>query len=148
MKKRDRHQLIKEMVLTNRLSTQRDIQLKLEARGIDVTQTTLSRDLRELNLIKTREKDQSFYILPDAPRAFDFKAMLSSYVIKAERASFILVLHTRLGEAALVSNIIDTAKPVQILGTVAGADTLLVICRDEVAAQEVERALVFSFDEG
>lgn len=147
MKKRDRHQLIKEMVLTSRLSTQRDIQLELEARGVEVTQTTLSRDLRELNLIKAREKGQSFYILPDVPRAFDFRALLSPYVIKAKRASFVLVLHTRLGEAALVSNIIDTAKPIQILGTVAGADTLLVICRDEAAAQEVERELAPSLDE-
>lgn len=147
MKKRDRHQLIKEMVLTSRLSTQRDIQLELEARGVEVTQTTLSRDLRELNLIKAREKGQSFYILPDVPRSFDFRALLSPYVIKAERASFVLVLHTRLGEAALVSNIIDTAKPIQILGTVAGADTLLVICRDEAAAQEVERELAPGLDE-
>lgn len=141
MKKRDRHETIKEMVRTRHLSTQRDIQEGLEERGFDVTQTTLSRDLRELGLIKARDKGESYYILPEQQDGDDFIQMLATYVRKVERASFTLVMHTRLGEAGVTSNIIDAAKPHEILGTVAGADTVIAICRDEASAQAVETNL-------
>lgn len=144
MKKQKRHQLIKEMVRGEQIATQKDIQNRLEAQGVDVTQTTLSRDLRELGLIKTRENGRSYYILPDQEGGHDFIRELRPYISRVERASFILVLHTRLGEAGIASNIIDGESSDQILGTVAGADTLLVICRDEAAAGQL--ASEFEFD--
>ncbi|MGT2785729.1 arginine repressor [Streptococcus merionis] len=144
MKKRDRHELIKEIVRATRLSTQREIQVGLEARGIEVTQTTLSRDLRELGLIKARDKAESFYILPESQETEAFIQMLASYVQKVERSSFMLVMHTQLGEAGVTSNIIDAAKPHAILGTVAGADTVIAICRDEASAIWVQKQLILN----
>lgn len=138
MNKLERHELIKSMIRQGKIGRQMDIQLELERQGVFVTQTTLSRDLRELGVIKVHENGTSFYALVEEEEQAGFCQQLAQYTQKVERASFILVLHSDLGEAALMANIIDAEKPEPILGTVAGADTLLVICRDEAAAQQVE----------
>ena len=62
MKKTERHLLIQQMIRNEKLSTQKEIQDRLEAKGIAVTQTTLSRDLRDLGLVKVKRKDQLYYI--------------------------------------------------------------------------------------
>ncbi|MFX3977057.1 arginine repressor, partial [Streptococcus suis] len=68
----------------------------------------------------------------------NFIQLVAQYAYNVERARFILVLHSERGEAALMANIIDAEKPETLLGTLAGANTLLVICRDDVAAQQGE----------
>ena len=141
MNKVERQDFIKHMVQDNRIGRQADIQAILENNGIFVTQTTLSRDLREIGLVKVYENGQSFYAITEDERERSFTQLLADYAYKVQRASFILVLHSDLGEAALMANIIDAEKPETILGTVAGADTLLVICRDEAAAQVVEEEI-------
>lgn len=141
MNKRDRHELIKSMIRQDKIGRQADIQAGLEKNGVFVTQATLSRDLRELGLVKVYENGQSYYSLTVEEREQAFSQLLAEYANKVERASFILVLHSDLGEAALMANIIDAEKPAAILGTVAGADTLLVICRDEEAAKQVENEI-------
>ncbi|HFI0633762.1 TPA: arginine repressor [Streptococcus suis] len=138
MNKVGRHELIKNMIRQEKIGRQTDIQQALEAQGVVVTQTTLSRDLRELGVIKIHENGQSFYSLAVEEEGANFIQLLAQYAYKVDRASFILVLHSELGEAALMANIIDAEKPKSILGTLAGADTLLVICRDEEAAKQVE----------
>ena len=141
MNKAERQDLIKNMIQEQKIGRQADIQRNLEERGIFVTQTTLSRDLREIGLVKVYENGQSFYAITEDERERSFTQLLADYAYKVQRASFILVLHSDLGEAALMANIIDAEKPKTILGTVAGADTLLVICRDEAAAQAVEEEI-------
>ena len=141
MNKAERQDLIKSMIQEEKIGRQADIQRNLEERGIFVTQTTLSRDLREIGLVKVYENGQSFYAITEDERERSFTQLLADYAYKVQRASFILVLHSDLGEAALMANIIDAEKPETILGTVAGADTLLVICRDEAAAQAVEEEI-------
>lgn len=141
MNKAERQDLIKSMIQEQKIGRQADIQRNLEERGIFVTQTTLSRDLREIGLVKVYENGQSFYAITEDERERSFTQLLADYAYKVQRASFILVLHSDLGEAALMANIIDAEKPETILGTVAGADTLLVICRDEAAAQVVEEEI-------
>lgn len=138
MNKAGRHELIKNMIRQEKIGRQTDIQQALEAQGVVVTQTTLSRDLRELGVIKIHENGQSSYSLAIEEEGDNFIELLAQYAYKVDRASFILVLHSDLGEAALMANIIDAEKPSSILGTLAGADTLLVICRDEEAAKQVE----------
>ena len=141
MNKVERQDFIKHMVQENRIGRQADIQAILENNGIFVTQTTLSRDLREIGLVKVYENGKSFYAITEDERERSFTQLLADYAYRVQRASFILVLHSDLGEAALMANIIDAEKPETILGTVAGADTLLVICRDEAAAQAVEEEI-------
>lgn len=138
MNKIKRHEVIKSIIRQNKIGRQIDIQNGLKAEGIIVTQTTLSRDLRELGVIKIHEQGGAFYSLGSEEDAVSFAQLVTQYAYKVERASFILVLHSALGEAALMANIIDGNRPDTILGTLAGADTLLVICKDEQAAKQVE----------
>lgn len=109
--------------------------------GISVTQATLSRDLRELGLLKLRNSDGKLYYSLSTQTNPQLDPAIYSYVKKLERAGFMLVIHTNLGEADVLANIIDAENNDTILGTVAGADTLLVICKDEMVASRLEKEI-------
>ena len=142
MRKRERHQLIKRMITEEKLGTQKEIQDRLEACGVFVTQTTLSRDLRELGLTKVKKNDIVYYVLANETEKIDLAEFLSHHLEGVARAEFTLVLHTKLGEASVLANVVDSNKDGWILGTVAGANTLLVICKDQHAAKVMEERLL------
>ena len=142
MRKRERHQLIKRMITEEKLGTQKDIQDRLEACGIFVTQTTLSRDLREIGLTKVKKNDMVYYVLANETEKIDLVEFLSRHLEGVARAEFTLVLHTKLGEASVLANVVDSNKDEWILGTVAGANTLLLICKDQHAAKVMEERLL------
>lgn len=142
MRKRERHQLIKRMITEEKLGTQKEIQDRLEACDVFVTQTTLSRDLRELGLTKVKKNDVVYYVLANETEKIDLVEFLSHHLEGVARAEFTLVLHTKLGEASVLANVVDSNKDGWILGTVAGANTLLVICKDQHAAKVVEERLL------
>ena len=142
MRKKERHQLIKKMITEEKLATQKDIQDRLEVRNVFVTQTTLSRDLREIGLIKVKKNGMVYYVLANETEKIDLVEFLSHHLEGIARAEFTLVLHTKLGEAAVLANIVDENKDEAILGTVAGANTLLVICRDQQVAKVMEERLL------
>ena len=142
MRKKDRHSLIKQMITEEKLGTQKEIQDRLEARNVFVTQTTLSRDLREIGLTKVKKNDMVYYVLANETDKIDLVEFLSHHLEGVARAEFILVLHTKLGEAAVLANVVDSNKDGRILGTVAGANTLLVICKDQHAAKVMEERLL------
>lgn len=142
MRKKDRHSLIKQMITEEKLGTQKEIQDRLEARNVFVTQTTLSRDLREIGLTKVKKNDMVYYVLANETDKIDLVEFLSHHLEGVARAEFTLVLHTKLGEAAVLANVVDSNKDGRILGTVAGANTLLVICKDQHAAKVMEERLL------
>ncbi len=142
MRKKDRHSLIKQMITEEKLGTQKEIQDRLEARNVFVTQTTLSRDLREIGLTKVKKNDMVYYVLANETDKIDLVDFLSHHLEGVARAEFTLVLHTKLGEAAVLANVVDSNKDGWILGTVAGANTLLVICKDQHAAKIMEERLL------
>ena len=142
MRKRERHQLIKRMITEEKLGTQKEIQDRLEACDVFVTQTTLSRDLRELGLTKVKKNDVVYYVLANETEKIDLIEFLSHHLEGVARAEFTLVLHTKLGEASVLANVVDSNKDGWILGTVAGANTLLVICKDQHAAKVMEERLL------
>ncbi|MBM7641938.1 arginine repressor [Streptococcus loxodontisalivarius] len=141
MNKKERHVKIKEMIKTGRIGTQEEIKDRLEEIGVYVTQATLSRDLREIGLMKLRAEDGKLYYSLTESDSTHFSANVSEYIIKVSRAEFMLVLTTRLGEADVLANVIDGEKRQEILGTVAGADTLLVICQSAAIAKELEKEI-------
>ena len=142
MRKKDRHSLIKQMITEEKLGTQKEIQDRLEARNVFVTQTTLSRDLREIGLTKVKKNAMVYYVLANETDKIDLVDFLSHHLEGVARAEFTLVLHTKLGEAAVLANVVDSNKDGWILGTVAGANTLLVICKDQHAAKIMEERLL------
>ena len=147
MRKKDRHSLIKQMITEEKLGTQKEIQDRLEARNVFVTQTTLSRDLREIGLTKVKKNDMVYYVLANETDKIDLVDFLSHHLEGVARAEFTLVLHTKLGEAAVLANVVDSNKDGWILGTVAGANTLLVICKDQHAAKVMEERLLELMEE-
>lgn len=141
MNKIDRQARIKRLISTGHIGTQEEIKQQLHAEGVDVTQATLSRDLREIGLLKLRDSSGKLYYSLAEPKDSPFTPQLRTYILKVSRAAFMLVLHTNLGEADVLANLIDSSNLPTILGTVAGADTLLVICQDEETAAAFERDL-------
>ncbi|HGZ2445852.1 TPA: arginine repressor [Streptococcus pyogenes] len=141
MNKMERQQQIKRIIQAEHIGTQEDIKNHLQKEGIVVTQATLSRDLREIGLLKLRDEQGKLYYSLSEPVATPFSPEVRFYVLKVDRAGFMLVLHTNLGEADVLANLIDNDAIEDILGTIAGADTLLVICRDEEIAKCFEKDL-------
>ena len=142
MRKKDRHSLIKQMITEEKLGTQKEIQDRLEARNVFVTQTTLSRDLREIGLTKVKKNNMVYYVLANETDKIDLVEFLSHHLEGVARAEFTLVLHTKLGEASVLANVVESNKDEWMLGTVAGANTLLVICKDQHAAKVMEERLL------
>ena len=131
MNKIERQNRIKRLIQSGHIGTQEEIKRHLQEEGINVTQATLSRDLREIGLLKLRDASGKLY----------YSLSETSETTFGARAGFMLVLHTNLGEADVLANLIDSSDIAEILGTVAGADTLLVICKDEETAQAFESDL-------
>ncbi|MEY8442940.1 arginine repressor [Lactococcus ileimucosae] len=148
MKREERLDLIKQIISENQIATQEELQSVLESKGVKITQASLSRDIRELHIIKKREEGKSFYVFLtelNSPSQSLLQQYFSNFVLKVSFASVNVVVHTHLGEADLLANAFDDEKRPEILGTLAGADTLLLICKDEQAARdlalEIEDAL-------
>lgn len=148
MKREERLNLIKQIISENKIGTQEELQSVLESRGVKITQASLSRDIRELHIIKKREDGKSFYVFLtelNSPSQSLLQQYLTNFVLKVDVASVNVVVHTHLGEADLLANAFDDEQRPEILGTLAGADTLLLICRDEATAEslalEIEDAL-------
>ncbi|MTC88237.1 arginine repressor [Streptococcus uberis] len=141
MNKIERQNRIKRIIQAEHVGTQEEIKQFLQAEGIIVTQATLSRDLREIGLLKLRNEQGKLYYSLSEPVASPFSPDVRYYVLKVDRAGFMLVLHTNLGEADVLANLIDNDHIDDIIGTVAGADTLLVICRNEDIAMRFEKDL-------
>ncbi|GFH43351.1 arginine repressor [Lactococcus hodotermopsidis] len=145
MKKSDRQAIIRNLIQNHKIQTQDELSQLLIARDITTTQATLSRDIRELGIIKNRYDDGSFYALFDAEKNHmslpSLADNLSAYVQRVSRAMFIIVVHTGLGEADLLANAIDTSERADILGTIAGADTLLITCQDIESAANFEKEI-------
>lgn len=148
MKREERLDLIRQIISENQIATQEELQSVLESKGVKITQASLSRDIRELHIIKKREDGKSFYVFLtefNAPSQSLLQQYFTNFVQKVSHASVNVVVHTHLGEADLLANAFDDEKRPEILGTLAGADTLLLICKDEQSAeslaQEIENAL-------
>lgn len=132
MSKQDRHQAILRIVGANRISSQEQLRELLAGQDFDVTQATLSRDIRELRLIKVPDVEgHSYYTLP--PDAWEhtppLKRLLTSLFVDAEGTGNLLVVRTLTGGAQPVAVALDWEEWPEVLGTIAGDDTILIILR-------------------
>lgn len=144
MTKPRRHAAIRELVQTHRVSSQEQLRELLETRGFDVTQATLSRDIRELRLIKVPADDgPAYYTLP--PESWDtapaLTRLLPALYLGAEGTGNLLVVKTMVGGAQAVAEAIDWEEWPEVLGTLAGDDTILIILRDPAQLTTVQRRL-------
>jgi transcriptional regulator of arginine metabolism len=138
MSKLARQNRILDLVQEEPLGSQDELRLRLSRVGFKVTQATLSRDIHELGLVKTPEG----YMAPPGEAAPDAGAprinrLLRDFVIQIRGAQNLIVLKTTPGSAQPVAAGIDAEEWPEIVGTVAGDDTILVICPDLRAARKL-----------
>lgn len=124
--------------------SQEILRQRLQLRGIDATQATISRDLKEIGLVK-RAGDGA-YVRPGADRTNPavgehLQRAVASLLRGYERVDPLLVLRTDRGQAQGLAEWIDRAQLAEVAGTIAGDDTILLICRGVEAAATVEARL-------
>lgn len=134
--KRERQSAILELVREHRVTNQEGLRGLLAERGIEVTQATLSRDIRELRLVKLPgAANSSRYTLPDEwEHSPPLETLLPMLFVSAEGAGNLLVVRTLTGGAQAVALGIDWEEWSEVLGTIAGDDTILMVLR---AAKQV-----------
>lgn len=130
--KADRHGMILELVRTHRVGSQAGLRELLQKNGINVTQATLSRDIRELRLVKVTGADGgAYYTLPEEwENAPPLETLLPTLFVSAEGTGNLLVVRTMTGGAQAVGLAIDWEEWPEVLGTLAGDDTVLLILRE------------------
>lgn len=148
--KTHRQSLIRDLIERESITSQEQLRLRLQERGIAATQATLSRDIRELGLVK-RPTDGAYRSLGNvasadaASAAAELADATGEYLRAQEVIINMIVLRTDPGQAQPLAVAIDRAKLAEVAGTIAGDDTILVICRSPEGAQHVsERFTAFS----
>ena len=139
MDRKERRQLIQELVTQQRINTQHDLLAMLAEHGIDATQATISRDIKELRMVKVATVTSGYkYSTPEMNTASGFirrlKHIFRECVIKIDRAQNLVIVRTLNGMANAAAYAIDTMKIEEIIGTLAGDDTILIILRDNEQA--------------
>ena len=138
-----RQSQILELIDHDAVSSQEAMRQKLQERGITATQATVSRDLKELGLVK-RAGDGA-YVRPGADRSSaaqldgQLKRAVQTLVRSLERVEALLVVRTDRGQAQGLAEWIDRARIPEVAGTIGGDDTVLLICRGQAAASALEK---------
>ena len=142
--KNERRPLILELLQRDVIASQRDLRARLQRHGVDVNQATLSRDLRDMGILKVPQPGGgSRYVAnPKAERApMRHEQTLRQTVVHLERSMNVVVLHTAPGNAPVAALALDNLSPPGVLGTVAGDDTILVVIDAAGDMNEIENNL-------
>ena len=142
MNKKRRQQVILELVAAQPVASQEELRQLLDDRGFVVTQSTLSRDLRELRLARIPTTDGARYASPDAlggDHRTALEDVLPQFFASSDGVGELLVLKTIPGGAQPIAEAIDAQSYPDVLGTIAGENTILVICRSTAARDRLER---------
>lgn len=141
MKKKERQALLKKIVEENEVETQEELLHYLENHEASATQATISRDIRELKIVKARNNHgKTVYTVYSGNvenSQQHLQEMIQEMVKKLDRVQFMTILHTSTGSADLVAALLDELHLPEIVATMAGTDTLLIISPNEEKAQEV-----------
>ena len=137
--KRDRQGAILELIRNHRINSQMELKDLLLGKGIDVTQATLSRDMKELRLVKIPGGEGgAHYSLPEEwEHTPPLESLLPTLFVSAEGTGNLLVVRTMTGGAQAVALGIDWEEWPEVLGTLAGDDTILLVLREAKTMQEV-----------
>jgi transcriptional regulator of arginine metabolism len=140
--KGQRHIKIRELIANEEIETQDELVDRLKQDGFNVTQATVSRDIKELHLVKVPLIDGRYkYSLP-ADQRFNplqkLKRSLMDAFVRIDQAGHLLVMKTMPGNANAIGALIDNLDWEEILGTICGDDTILIICRTEEDTQLIK----------
>jgi transcriptional regulator of arginine metabolism len=144
--KHERHQLIREIVSAHAVASQEELRQQLVRRGWEVTQSTLSRDLRELRLARIPdERGRARYSFPEnGTGELDLarlERMLPELLVSVEGVQVLVVARTMKSGAQPVAEALDQLEWPDVAGTIAGDDTVLIICRSPEGRERVLKKL-------
>ncbi|MEQ8237325.1 MAG: arginine repressor [Syntrophomonadaceae bacterium] len=136
-----RHFAIREILQSERISTQEELCEELRNRGYDVTQATVSRDIKELSLVKIPDGSGYRYALPEIQSRktsnVRMRRVFQDSVVGYNHSENIVVIKTLPGAAQSIASLIDSLDNPLILGTVAGDDTIFMVIKNREAIVEV-----------
>jgi len=145
VKKSERQEAILQLVGSHAIASQEELRRLLESRGWRVTQATLSRDLRELGLVRAPTDAGVRYMRPEAFGGDEGKpsleALLPQLFDSVDGVSELLVLRTLPGGAQPIAEAIDAQGWSEIIGTIGGENTILIVCRSAEARIELTQRL-------
>lgn len=143
--KAKRHTKILELIAEHEIDTQEELLRRLNQNGFKVTQATVSRDIKELRLIKVQSSTGYKYALNNArdsvDMSFKFHAVFSEAVNSIDSAENIVVIHCYVGMANAACAALDSIQWRGVVGTIAGDDTIFCVMRDKNNASDFVRQL-------
>jgi transcriptional regulator of arginine metabolism len=144
--KGERQSLIRDIVESRRVASQEELRRLLRQRGWDVTQSTLSRDLHEMGLARIPTGEGARYAFPESVEAgieegADLASVLPPLYRKIDAVGQFIVVKTIVGGAQPVGVALDAKDLPEVVGTIAGDDTILIICRSRAARERMVRLL-------
>ena len=145
--KRFRYTKIKEIVQSRPIETQEELAKALQEESIEVTQATVSRDIKELMLIKVPTSDGHYrYALSQEQNMLMSKnrmaRLFQDSIVRVDSALNQIVIHTMPGSANMVAAAIDLAKWENVIGTIAGDDTILIITNSTESVPKITKVIV------
>ncbi|QQE72883.1 transcriptional regulator ArgR [Brevibacillus composti] len=145
MSKGQRHIRIREIIGSHEVETQDELVERLRAAGFNVTQATVSRDIKELHLVKVPLPDGRYKYSVPVEQKFNpiqkLRRMLVDSFVSMDHADHFILLKTLSGHANAVAELIDNLPWEEIMGTISGDNTILIICRSKENSEEVTKRL-------
>jgi transcriptional regulator of arginine metabolism len=143
----ERLNALRKLLELGKNSTQEELRAMLESKGHDVNQSTISRDLRKIGAIKgTDNKGRTVYRLSEKASEATFAAQsVSDLILNIAHNDSMIVIQTTPGSASLVARHLDINRPADILGTIAGDDTIFVAPSKEFSIKQTITAIKESF---
>ena len=145
MTKTYRQGQILKLIRSKKITTQEELAHELKDLGIAATQVTLSRDLRDLRLVKTREGYQEMAPEETGP---GFSMLAGEFLKDVLRAQNLVILKTSPGHANSVAVALDNEEWPEVVGTIAGDDTILVITPDNPTGEAIHEKLLGLLEQG
>jgi transcriptional regulator of arginine metabolism len=143
--KKERQRIIKSIIKKKEISSHHQLLNELRKNGIKTNQPTVSRDLRELRVIKASKGfGKVVYQIPEIIKKMslsDFRYKLAHLVEEVKHTGNLILIKVPPGEAPAVAKAIDDADLDMVLGTVAGDDTILVVAQDKIGVKKILRMI-------
>lgn len=145
--KTQRFATIRKIIRNELIASQEELIARLRESGVEITQSTLSRDLKFMNVAKVPHKDKGYiYVLPNtAQHESNVSSNISDNITSLTFSGNLGVLKTKSGYASAISVPIDNLDSPDILGTIAGDNTVLLILREEANRGQIIESLVRIF---
>lgn len=139
--KSKRHEMIARLIAAYDIETQEELAEKLSENGFAVTQATVSRDIKQMRLIKTLNENGSYHYATvreaEADMQERFTQIFAHCVLSVEGAGNLIVIKTITGSASAAAEAVDSLKWSEVIGTIAGDNTIFLAVKDPEAVSEL-----------